>query len=102
MTAARSAAFVLIGNLWRATELAAEQKQHMFAQAASVQVFDQCRDGLVERRQLLGVRFENVRIDGMIIPCAGDAGFGAQAKAGLASIPHTATGTLLPEDLVWS
>ena len=53
-------------------------------QAALAQVVQECRYGLIERRQLLAVRVEDVRKTGMIVPVADPPGFLLQPIRGLA------------------
>ena len=66
------------GNAWaaardmrdarRAAELTCHNHQHAFVETALVDVFNQCRNGLIDKRSSVRQRVENVMVDGMVVP----------------------------------
>ena len=56
----------------RAAELTCHNHQHSFVETALVDVFNQCRNGLIDKRSSVRQRVEHVMVDRMVVP-VGDA-----------------------------
>ncbi len=82
--AARALAGVLIEDLGRATEFTAEDEEDSIIEPSLAEVFDQRRHRLVEIGQLQTIGVEDVRVDRVVVPVAGDTHVGWQAEFGLA------------------
>lgn len=63
----------LITDLWSASEFAGHNYQHSFVEASVIDIFDQCRNGLVVglRSESHGVK--DVMIDGVVVPVVDSA-----------------------------